>query len=149
VGAAGGPEAPYRQRSLEAISRFGLERDVLLTGRVSDEELAQWYSNAECLVLPSKAEGFGLPPLEAMACGCPVVVSDAGALPEVAGSAAFVVRGTGALTLASTLRTVLDRPELQARMRQRGLNHAALFNWTQTAAETRAVYERLLGEVSS
>lgn len=146
VGLAGGPEARYRERTLADISRVGLGRDVLFTGRVGGEELARWYSHAECLALPSKAEGFGLPPIEAMACGCPVVVSDAGALPEIAGPASFVVRGTGALALASTLRTVLDRPELRARMRARGLNHAALFNWSRTAAETQAAYERFLGE---
>jgi glycosyltransferase involved in cell wall biosynthesis len=144
VGAPGGAEAPYRERTKATISRLGLDREVLLTGRVPDRQLASWYTHAECLVLPSSAEGFGLPPLEAMACGCPVVVSDAGAPPEISGPAALVVAGAGEPTLVSTLRTLLERPELRARLRGRGLHHATLFDWRRTARETAGAYERFL-----
>ena len=142
IGAAGGPEAPYRQRTLQAIARLGLQREVLLPGRVDDEELASWYAHAACLVLPSRAEGFGLPPLEAMACGCPVVVANAGALPEISGPAALLVDPDDVGDLVRALRNVLERAELRQLLRERGLAHAARFTWTEAAEQTLAAYRR-------
>jgi glycosyltransferase involved in cell wall biosynthesis len=79
VGEAGTREAPYRAMTLAPLRELGLQRHVLFTGVVADDDLASYYCGAAALVLPSRAEGFGLPPLEAMACGCPVIVSSAGA----------------------------------------------------------------------
>jgi len=107
VGSPGCPEAPYRAVTIRGIEQLGLRREVLFTGRISDEELARWYSHAACLVLPSLNEGFALPPLEAMSCGCPVVVSNQGSLPEIAGPGALVADGVGAAEILAACRTVL------------------------------------------
>src|SRR5215211_5987689 len=109
VGPAGGREAPFRRRTLAAVAALGLEpgRDVLFTERVPDADLPAYYSGAACLALPSLYEGFGFPPLEAMACGCPAVVADAGALPEIAGDAALVVPPRDPRALARAMATLL------------------------------------------
>ena len=99
-------------------------------------------SGAACLAWPSLYEGFGFPPLEAMACGCPVVVSTAGSLPEIAGPAALLVEPRDERALADALRTlILDPP---SDLIERGLAHAARFSWDRTARETLCVYETLL-----
>jgi glycosyltransferase involved in cell wall biosynthesis len=109
---------------------------------VPDEDLSAWYSGAACLAWPSLYEGFGFPPLEAMACGCPVVVSSAGSLPEIAGPAALLVEPRDERALADAIRTlVLDPP---SDLIERGLAHAARFSWDRTARETLCVYETLL-----
>jgi glycosyltransferase involved in cell wall biosynthesis len=145
VGSAGGPEAPFRERTLEHARAAGLGDELLLTGRVSPEELVAWYSGALCLVLPSRHEGFGLPPLEAMACGCPTIVSAAGALPEVVGPGGIVYgppEDAGAL--AAVLRSLLESPGERTRLAEAGRRAAAHFTWERTAAETLAVYRSVL-----
>ena len=96
---------------------------------------AQLYARAACLVYPSLAEGFGLPILEAMASGTPVVTSNVSSLPEVAGGAALVVDPYDAAALAEAIGLVLTRPALRAELRERGLARARQFSWDQTAAE--------------
>ena len=145
VGAAGGGEAPFRERTLRAIDELGLRHRVVLTGRIPDDRLAGLYSGASCFVLPSLYEGFGLPPLEAMACGCPVVVSRAGALPEVVADAGLIVESPGAGALARAMREALS-PATAAELRRRGLRRASGFSWERTARETSAVYRLALGE---
>jgi glycosyltransferase involved in cell wall biosynthesis len=107
-------------------------------GRVSDEELAALYRGARCLVYPSLYEGFGIPVLEAMACGTPVVTSAGGATEEVAGGAAVLVDPHDPAAIAAGIEEASkSRDELRAR----GLDRAAQFSWRRVAAETRAVYE--------
>ena len=89
-------------------------------------------------------EGFGLPPLEAMACGAPVVTSNASSLPEVAGDAAILVDPTDVAQIAQAMWLVLSQPALAAALRAKGLARAAQFSWERTARETIAVYERVL-----
>jgi glycosyltransferase involved in cell wall biosynthesis len=143
VGEAGGREAPFRERTLRAVSEFGLERDVMFAGPVEADDLAAYYSGAECLVLPSLYEGFGLPPVEAMACGCPVVVARAGALPEIGGDAAVVVPPRGAEALAAAMREILTDARLRSDLAARGIARAGEFSWERAARETLAVYERI------
>lgn len=145
VGSPGSDEGPYRQATLAAMRRFGLDGHVLFTGRVDDRQLRAFYSGAECLVLPSRAEGFGLPALEAMACGCPAVVARAGALPETAGDAALVFETGDVRALRAALEQVLGRGDVRWELRRRGLVRAAGFSWRRTAAETLSAYEALLG----
>ena len=117
--------------------------DVLRVGYVSDDDLPALYSGAAVFAFPSLAEGFGLPPLEAMACGTPVVCSSAASLPEVVGDAAMLVRPGDVEELAEALWCVLAEPELRARLAGRGLEHAARFTWEAAARRTREVYRRV------
>ena len=144
VGAPGGPEAPFREQTLRAVHELELENDVVFTGRVPEDDLPPWYSGAACLVFPSLYEGFGFPPLEAMACGCPAIVSNAASLPEVVGDAAVVVAPRDDAALADAIRTVLAE-DVREDLAQRGLARAAEFSWDRAARETVAVYEAVLG----
>ena len=143
IGKAGGPEADFRRRTLEEVERLGLGRDVVFEGYVPQELMPHYYSRAECLALPSLYEGFGLTPLEAMACGCPVVSSNAGAIPEVVGDAALTVDPLDEAALASALGNVLTDEARRKEMIARGLNRASLFSWERAARETLQVYERV------
>ena len=117
---------------------------VAFTGRVSDAELRALYAGASAFAIPSLYEGFGLPPLEAMALGAPVVCADAASLPEVVGDAALLFPAGDAGALAAALSRVLDDPALRERLSQAGRERAAQFTWQRTAAATVAVYREAL-----
>jgi glycosyltransferase involved in cell wall biosynthesis len=102
-------------------------------GRVSDAELRALYEGALCLIFPSRYEGFGLPPLEAMACGCPVVSTRAGAVPEVCGDAALYFDAAEPSSVTQALRRLLEEADLAAELRRRGLARAARFSWRRAA----------------
>jgi glycosyltransferase involved in cell wall biosynthesis len=123
-----------------AIRRLGLERRVELAGYVEHEGLATLYRGAACLVFPSRYEGFGLPVLESMASGTPVVASRVGAVPEVAGAAAVLVEPGDPEALADGIRQVLDDRD---RFVAAGLERAKQFTWAETARRTLAVYREL------
>jgi glycosyltransferase involved in cell wall biosynthesis len=118
----------------------GLPDGVTSLGRVSDERLVELYRTTVALVFPSLYEGFGLPPLEAMACGCPVAVSQVGALPEVCGDAAVYFDPTSAEGIAQGIAEVLDRPPAG------GTERAALFTREAFAHRHDAVYRELAGD---
>ena len=104
-----------------------------VTGRVTDAELRALYDNAECFVYPSFYEGFGLPPLEAMTCGCPVVASRAASLPEVCGEAAVYCDPGDPADIARALDEVLENAEFRSELRRRGEMRAARFTWSRSA----------------
>ncbi|MFP4346152.1 MAG: glycosyltransferase family 4 protein [Anaerolineales bacterium] len=116
---------------------------VILTGYVLDMDLPAIYAAATAFVFPSLYEGFGLPPLEAMACGTPVACGDGSSLPEVVGDAALLFDPTDEEALEEVLCRLLSDAELREDLRERGLRRAAQFSWERTARETLAVYERL------
>lgn len=125
-------------------------RDPRLAGRVhrvgyveSHRDLAAYYAAAEAFVFPSHYEGFGLPVLEALASGCPVICSNRAALPEVAGDAARYVDPEDVDGLAATLRLVLEHEDLREAMSAKGLLQAKRFSWDQCARETLALYRKL------
>lgn len=126
------------------LDALGLAGRVRFAGRVPDGELPLWYNAAEVFVYPSRYEGFGLPPLEALACGVPVVTSDAASMPEVVGDAAILADPADPVALAAALARVLDDAGLRAALRERGPRRAAQFSWARTAAATRAVYDEVL-----
>lgn len=112
-------------------------------GFVADEELPALLSAAEAFVFPSLYEGFGLPPLEAMACGTPVVASRAGSLPEVLGEAALLVPPDDPGALEDALARLLDDGALRATLRERGLARATEFTWERTARQTLEAYREV------
>ncbi|MEO7239165.1 MAG: glycosyltransferase family 1 protein [Gemmatimonadales bacterium] len=113
-------------------------------GYVTDAELRALYQGAACFVYPSRYEGFGLPPLEAMACGCPVVVSRAAALPEVCGDAALYADADDPQELATAIRRVMCEDGLSDRMRQQGLERARHWSWDTSAAKTLAALNEVM-----
>ena len=120
-----------------------LPKPARYVGRVSDEALRALYAGAACFVFPSRYEGFGLPALEAMACGCPVVASVAAALPEVCGEAALYCDPADPASIARAVGRVLDDPALADRLRRLGVARAARFTWDRAAALLLASIERL------
>jgi glycosyltransferase involved in cell wall biosynthesis len=128
--------------------QLGLGDRVRFTGYAAAEELPRLYAAATVFVYPSFYEGFGLPPLEAMACGTPVVASNASSLPEVVGEAGLTVDPRDEGALAAALLLLLRDPDRRAALRAAGLARAAGFSWARTVRETRAVYESAGGSCS-
>lgn len=121
------------------VHRHGLTDRVVFTGYVVDEELPRWYQAATLFCYPSLYEGFGLPVLEAMACGAPVVTSNTSSIPEVAGDAAVLVDPTDVAALADALQALLADAPRRAEMRRAGIERARGYSWERTAAATYAV----------
>lgn len=129
------------------IDQLGLADRVLFTGYVPDSELVVLYNLAEALVLPSLEEGFGLPAVEAMACGTPVIASDRGSLPEVVGDAGVFFDPNRPDVLVTLLRDVLTSESNRSRMSLAGLERSKLFTWELAAQSTAALFDRVLKEV--
>ena len=129
---------------LTTLTELKLGDRVHLLENVPNEDLARLYNGAKCLVLPSHYEGFGLPPLEAMACGTPVVVSNRASLPEIVGDAGLLVDPDDIEALSEAIIRAVDDSALRSTLRQRGLQRAAEFSWTRAAEETLAVYQAVL-----
>lgn len=130
--------------TLALVAQLGLEDRVRFEGHVDSRELPLWYNAAHIVVYPSLYEGFGLPPLEALACGAAVLTSNGSALPEVVGDAAITVDVRDDRELAAALLRVLHDEELRASLRARGPRQAARFSWDRTADATRQVYDQVL-----
>jgi glycosyltransferase involved in cell wall biosynthesis len=126
-----------------AVHRHNLHKYVRFLGFMPDETLAVLYRLAAVFVFPSLYEGFGLPPLEAMASGAPVVTSNVSSLPEVAGGAALLVDPYDPRAIADGIRRVLTDPALQASLRERGLRRAADFSWEQSVHRIRDIYREV------
>lgn len=128
------------------VEELGLAGRVRPAGYVPAEDLPCWYNAAEALVYPSLYEGFGLPPLEAMACGTPVISSTASSLPEVVGDAGLLVDPEDVDALAAAMDRVLADAGLRERMRAAGLERARRFTWEGAARKTADTYRRALGQ---
>lgn len=126
---------------LDAVRTAGLGDRVVFPGFLPDELLPAVYSQAEVFICPSLYEGFGLPVLEAMACGCPVIAAGTTALPEVVGSAGLLVDPAQPIGLASAIQRVISDRSLRDRMKRDGLARSQKFSWEETARKTLAVYE--------
>jgi glycosyltransferase involved in cell wall biosynthesis len=125
----------------ERVETLGLTDAVTFLGYTGERDLRDLYAHAACLVLPSLGEGFGLPVVEAMACGTPVVTANTSSLPEVAGDAALLVDPNDAVALADAVYRVLTDRDLREELRQRGFRRVALFSWRQTAEEISRLLE--------
>jgi glycosyltransferase involved in cell wall biosynthesis len=144
----GGSLAWKYDEVLSRIEALGLADRVKLLGRVTDDDLPKWYSACAVMAYPSLYEGFGLPPLEAMACGAPVVTSNVTSLPEVVGDAGIMVEPTDAKALAKALSRVLCDDALRAEMRTKSLARAAQFTWARTAELTMESYRKVMAKRS-
>ena len=123
------------------IEQLGLNDSVTFTGFIPDEDIPAMYNLAEALVYPSLYEGFGIPVLEAMACGCPVVTTKTGCTPEVAGDAAVLVDPLDCDEIADAICTVLTDSALWEELITKGFKRAAEFDWKRCAQETIALLE--------
>src|SRR6185437_15832354 len=119
---------------------LGMEQQVLFAGYVADDDLPALYAGADVFALPALYEGFGLPVLEAMAAGTPVLTSNVGATAEVAGDAALLVDPLSVAAIRDGLRALLTDAGLRDDLRARGRRRAAQFSWERAAAETLALY---------
>jgi glycosyltransferase involved in cell wall biosynthesis len=129
--------------TLKAIEEEGIGGSVVLTGYVSEGDLPALYSGAHCFAYPSYFEGFGLPPLEAMSCGVPVLTGNLTSLPEVVGDAGLAADPFDTGALARALASLIDDDALRAELRARGLQRARAFDWRNTARMTLQVYRRV------
>ncbi len=134
----------FFQTIFTRVAELGLTDAVHFPGFVPAADLPWWYRAAELFVYPSRFEGFGLPVLEAMACGTPVITTTASSLPEVAGDAALLVAPDDTDALTAAFQQMLAEPALRAHYREAGLRRAALFSWPRTAAATARVYREIL-----
>jgi glycosyltransferase involved in cell wall biosynthesis len=138
----------YRE-IVETAERLGVREDLILTGYIPLEDMPVLLSDAEALVFPSLDEGFGLPLIEAMACGCPVISSNRSAIPEVTGEAALLVEPENTDAIAGCMEKILTDPSEKERLRALGMVRSAQFSWEQTAQKTLAVFERTAGKTNA
>ena len=137
--------APFHPDEAALAHTLGIHDAIRHVARIDDDRvLAQWYNAADVLVFPSLWEGFGWPPLEAMACGTPVVASNIRAVAEVVGDAGMLVPSDAPSAVARATEHVLTDAALATSLRQKGLERARQFTWEQTAMRTLAVYEDVL-----
>jgi glycosyltransferase involved in cell wall biosynthesis len=130
---------------LEEISNHKLLANrVIVTGRVADEDLAALYSGAIVFIYPSFCEGFGLPPLEAMQCGIPVITSNTSSLPEVVGDAGIMLDPTNTDGLCQSMLEIYNKPSLREAMSLKSLEQAKKFSWDKCTKETIAAYKTAL-----
>ena len=131
---------------LAHVERLGLLRDVVFMELASSETLAEAYRGAMGFLFPSLYEGFGLPPLEALACGTPVLTSDVCSLPEVVGDAAILVNPQDTEEIAEGIRRIVCDSALRTQLRERGLRRSKLFSWHNTARKTSEIIQMSLGK---
>jgi len=142
VGVAGRARE-YRQEIMSKLDSLRIAQAVIFVEYVSEFDLAYYYSSAALLAYPSFYEGFGFPPLEAMACGCPVVTSNTSSLPEVVGEAGIMFNPHHTDSLIEAIRQVLTDSELRDDMVRKGLEQAEKFSWEKAARETEEVYNKV------
>lgn len=139
-----GKRAWLYEEILRTANEYGLTSDVIFTGYVPEKDLPALYSGALCFVYPSYFEGFGLPPLEAMKCGTPVITGNRTSLPEVVGDAGLMVDPFESGAMSEAIGRLIDDPRLRQTLRDRGLKRALKFDWRETARLTLKAYERAL-----
>lgn len=137
---------PYGWRSREIVRRVERlrHRGLIALGRQPEEDLLRLFQGARLFVYPSLAEGFGLPPLEAMACGVPTLVSDRSSLPEVVGDGGLTIDANDPLSWAQAMRGMLREPSRAAELGERGVRRAAAFSWDRAAREMESVFAEAL-----
>ncbi len=143
-----GAKGWYYEHIFSLVGELGLDREVIFPGYVAQQSLPLLYNCAGLFVYPSIYEGFGLPVLEAMACGTPVITSNVSSLPEVAGDAALLVDAGNVEQLTQALQRAWSDADLRVALGQNGLRQAASFTWERTAEQTEATYAKAMGKAS-
>ena len=141
-----GKPDPHYPEVTEKIKALGLTDTVILPGFMPEEELPQLFAAARCFVFPSFYEGFGLPPLEAMASGTPVASSNTSAMPEILGDAAVFFDPYDTTEMADVIARVLNSQPLHDELSRKGLAHVQKFDWKKMAQETLQVYKEVMGQ---
>jgi len=131
--------------TLRSIEEGRMKDSVILTGYVPQSDLPALYSGSICFVYPSYFEGFGLPPLEAMKCGTPVIAGNRTSLPEVVGDAGILVDPFDVNAIAAAIERLVDDPDLRQQLSVKGVARSRLFDWNETARRTLNVYEQVVG----
>lgn len=144
-----GKRAWLYEETLRAIEETRASAPVIVTGYVPESDLPALYSGANCFIYPSYFEGFGLPPLEAMKCGTPVITGDTSSLPEVVADAGILVNPYDTEAIANAIERLVYDSALRAKLRAKGLNRARMFDWRDTAARTLEVYKRAVDNRST
>ena len=129
---------------LKIINELSISEDVVILGYVPNEDIIKFYNIAKLFVFPSLYEGFGLPPLEAMACGCPVITSNISSLPEIVGNAGVLMDPYDPDDLSRKMYQILINKTLQNDLQKKGLKQAKKFSWEKSAHETWKIYEKVL-----
>lgn len=130
-------------KDIKEIQDFANDNpSIILTGFVQTEELVELYNIAQIFIMPSIYEGFGLPILEAMQCGCPVITTKSGSIPEVAGSAAFYVDPYDTINISSGIKEVIGNNSLRKELSRKGFFQAKKFSWDSTVTSTVKIYEK-------
>lgn len=140
----GGGKGWYYNQVFQLVDTLGINDNVIFLGYLPSDDLPLWYNAATMLVYPSQFEGFGLPVLEAMACGTPVITSNVSSLPEVAGDAAWLVDPSNSAALSEAMQQLYSNEDLQHSMREKGLYQGKKFSWRKTAEETNQIYRKAL-----
>lgn len=138
-----GRRTSYTDEVLELSRQLNVHEKLVVTGHVPDRELPYLYNGATAFIYPSMYEGLGLPPLEAMACGTPVIASNRSSLPEIAGNAALLVDPGEVEELRDAITSLLARSDLQKELAERGLKRSSRFSWEKCAKETLEVYRQV------
>jgi glycosyltransferase involved in cell wall biosynthesis len=133
-----------RKKILTLIKDLDLQDDVIFPGYVPEEELPLWYNAADVLVYPCDYAGFGLPPLEAMACGTPVITSNTSSLPEVVGEAGIMIDPKDSELMADKMHEILENETLWNEMKNKGLKRSKIFQWDDAADKTCQIYESIM-----
>ncbi len=129
-----------REKVLKLINDLNIQNDVVFTGYISEEDMPKWYNAADVFVYPCEYAGFGLPPLEAMACGTPVITSNTTSLPEVVGDAGILINPQDIELMVNMMYKILTDNELSEELSKKGIERSKLFNWNESAKLTQEVY---------
>lgn len=148
IGRAGGVESDFRAQTIRAIRELKLEDEVIIHDFMPQDQLARFFAHAEAFVFPSLYEGFGWPPLEAMACGTPVIASRATSIPEVVGDDGLLCSPGDLEEWVSAIERLLTEKELREELRNRGLERARRFSWEEAARRTLEVYREVEAELA-
>lgn len=147
--AIAGGEGWLYEETRQLVAELKLEKKVRFLGRVSELDLVTLYSLANVFAFPSFFEGFGVPPLEAMACGAPVITSNTSSLPEVVGDAALLVDPHKTNEIAAAITRLIEDEKLREDLRQKGYRQALRYTWTESARKMLAVYQGLYEGVTN